>query len=383
MIDSAVGAPRSRVLLIGAGARAQNNYLPALKVLESEFELVGIHSRTAEKLRQVAEVWNVPAIERLAEVDFRKVDIVAITVPTSQNANVLSQLLEYAHHLSLLVDTPIARTTAERMSTCRLLDQFKYVAVSEDFMNMPQFDLLRRFVESGLIGKPAHLIQNGTGYLYHGLALIRSFVGFAPVADFWQKNLNAYSPIVNYSFQNGFQSTVIGPYRRLVSNAVSLEGTDGLVSEFMIDKRYHRPFYHLATRRRGKVISGYTIEGNGASFSIELPEIDMMMSMNFKDKSDLNLIRGWGLANIFKSFRQTNLNNAYGHRNAYYDHFVSKNAGRGRTPLDQFGTILPSQEYRPVADGRTATDSLTDQVPGGAAKKLPAESADVRSTPAG
>jgi hypothetical protein len=63
-------AQRLRVLLVGAGRRIQNNYLPALSCLTDCFEISGIHARTYEKLAPVAERWGVPAVASLEEFDF-------------------------------------------------------------------------------------------------------------------------------------------------------------------------------------------------------------------------------------------------------------------------------------------------------------------------
>ncbi len=109
------------------------------------------------------------------------VDIVAISVPTSQNAAVLRKLKPSASTLMILIDTPIAWNGAELAACNPLLSDFKHVAVAEDYMNFAPFSLMRRAVKAGLIGKPKALTLTNTGYLYHGLALIRSFADFKPV----------------------------------------------------------------------------------------------------------------------------------------------------------------------------------------------------------
>jgi predicted dehydrogenase len=80
---------RRRVLIVGAGFRVKNNFLPTLHCLKREFEIVGVHARTLERLRPVADLWNVPALSSLDDVDFDAVDLVVISVPPSQNAVVL------------------------------------------------------------------------------------------------------------------------------------------------------------------------------------------------------------------------------------------------------------------------------------------------------
>ena len=327
---------RLRVLLVGAGRRAQNNYLPILRYLATEFDVRGIHSRTQERLNDVAGRWDVPAVASLGAIDPQAFDVVAVSVPTAQNPNVLRQLLAHAAQLHLVIDTPIAANPREHGEIAPLLARFRSVTVTEDYMNFPPFTLLRQFAASGRIGQVRALTLNNIGFMYHGLALIRSFVGFGPVVAASRHQIGADAWVVSYEFPGEFRASVIGPYRRHTAGGLTLDGTDGTVTEFPADlEGARKPTYLLRPVLEDGLMGGYEIVGNDRREAIDLPAVRAMRAMDFSDKSDLNLLRSCGLGDVFRSIaHERNLNNAYGPANAFYDGFVSRRATAGTKPLD-------------------------------------------------
>jgi hypothetical protein len=340
---------RKRVLIVGAGRRVQNNFLPAFACLTDLFEVCGIHSRTLSRLTEVAGRWGVPAVGDLSSFDLAGVDLVAISVPTSQNDVVLRKLLPRSKNLRIIIDTPISWTPAERVRTEAVLENFPFVTVAEDYMNFPNFSLLRDVVVQGIIGRPSSLALFNIGYLYHGLALIRSFVGFAPVVRKWHRPLGSYGSVVGYEFDDGFVATVIGPYRRDSGSGLVLEGTRGLITESPSDLQFassQRSVHALVPVRSDGRLLGYRITGDGPHLSVDLPDFGAMREMDFQDKSDLNLLRGCGLITVIKSiFHDQNINGQYGYKNALYDSFVSQSADRG-DPLPDFCRALVAERPR-------------------------------------
>jgi predicted dehydrogenase len=341
------GAPRRRVLIVGAGRRVQNNFLPALRCLEERFEIRGIHSRTPQRLRSVAGRWGIEAVEDLATVDLSAIDIVAISVPTSQNAVVLRQLLAHAPNLHVVIDTPIAWSAEEKSEIEPLLDAFARVTVTEDYMNFPQFGLVREAARMGLIGRVRSLTLYNIGYLYHGLALIRSFCGFRPVRYSTRQRLGSFGAVVSYHFADEFTATVIGPYRRHTAGGLVLEGTDGIITEFPADGSPgagDRPVYQLKPVHARDGIETFGIAFPDRELVTAPPHLAAMREMDFEDKSDLNLLRGCGLIDVFLSVAGVhNINRSYGPRNAFYDSFASRRAEQGETALDPFG-LLPHED---------------------------------------
>jgi len=338
MINERVAGARLRVLLIGAGRRVQNSFLPVLRCLDSQFEIVGIHSRTQSTVQAVADCWGVPAVYDLLRFDLNRVDVVALSVPTSQNVVVLRTLLPHAKRLHVVIDTPVASSWQDLKEIQKLLPQFVGVTVTEDYMNFPSFELVREGVRQGFVGRPVALTLNNTGYLYHGLALIRSFVDFAPVVRSWRQAIGGFTTIVGFHFSGGYQACVVGPYRSHAAGGLTLEGSAGIITEFPIDLKKASvkcPVYLLRMLHTDGFLTGCAIEGEGRCLKVEPSEMVAMQSMPFGDKSELNLLRGCGLAAVFRSLTETSgLNKTYGAKNALYDSFVSGLAEQGRFPVD-------------------------------------------------
>ncbi len=328
-----------RVLMVGAGSRVLNNFLPALHCLAPDFSLVGIQTPTPTRRDPLAKQWGVPSYSSLDQVNLSGVDIVAISVPTSQNAAVLRKLKPSASTLMILIDTPIAWSGAELAACNPLLSGFKHVAVAEDYMNFAPFSLMRRAMKAGLIGTPKALTLTNTGYLYHGLALIRSFADFKPVKSGRRHLFGGTPSIVDYRV-GGLRAAVIGPYRQHTTGGVTIEGTEAIISEFEADRRFYgtrKPVHLLRPIRSEDRVVGYEIDAGSDGISIDLPYLDAMRALDFPDKSDLNLLRGGGLMDVFRSFRDSdNINRRYTARQALYDSIVSRMAVRGSLPFDPF-----------------------------------------------
>ena len=172
----------------------------------------------------VAQKWGVEPVANLDGFDLSGIDVVAVSVPTSQNAPVLSKLLPHADRLHIVIDTPIAWNVEERTAAEPLLARFGRVTVTEDYMNFPQFALVRDAARRGVLGEIGRLTLLNIGFLYHGLALIRSFCGFEPVLQSRHHAFGNYSRSVEYRFRNGFSATVVGPYRRHTTGGLGTRG---------------------------------------------------------------------------------------------------------------------------------------------------------------
>jgi hypothetical protein len=215
--------------------------------------------------------------------------------------------------------------------------------VAEDYMNFPPFALLRKALNDGLLGTLHGLTLYNTGFQYHGMALIRSFNGFRFLRRTWNRKAGTFSRIVGYSFADGYRAIVVGPYRsRYVSGIITLEGSRAIVTDFAGDSTFgfsgNRPVYTLtAQRAKDNCLTGFSLDGAGSEYSVELPEIRTMMAMDFADKSDLNLLKNSALLTILRALDEPgNINNSYGIDHMIYDVFVPKLALRGFLPFDPF-----------------------------------------------
>jgi hypothetical protein len=340
MTDAARATPRLRVLIVGAGRRVENNFLPALACLRDRFDVVGIHARTAERLLPLAERWSVRAYADLAQIDFTTIDVVAISVPTAQNAVVLNALLPHAANLQLVVDTPVVWNRGELRDICPLLRKFQRILVTEDYMNFPTFALIRRAAADGLIGQVSGVTLTNIGYLYHGLALIRSFCEFKRARSLWRRAVGNFGEVVGFNFPGKFRAIVVGPYRSHTTGGITVDGSKGLLTDFSRDASMGigRPVYTLKIDRTEQGwVRRISLDGATDAYAVDLPEIGAMAAMDFPDKSDLNLLRGCGLMKVFQALYQPeNINNAYGIDNAIYDSFMGRWAKAGKFTFDPF-----------------------------------------------
>lgn len=342
MTEAAIAGQPARVLMIGAGRRAKNNFLPVLTYLANQgaVTIAGVHARTAANLYPVAEHWKIRGYTSISEIDLSKVDMVAISVPPAQNGPVLQSLEPDASRLTVVVDTPVAFSRGELALTDRLLKKFKRVIIAEDYMNFPPFELMRKAVKGGLVGSVMGVTLTNIGYMYHGLALVRSFCGFGRARSTWKKSAGTYGAIVGYNFANGYKGIVIGPYRRESTSGITVEGTKGILSDFPGDKAFEqgagRPIYILKYDRAEEgYITRVWLDGAGPEFSMALPQLGAMYKMDIADRSDLNLLRGCGLIRVFQAINETdNINHAYGQANAFYDSFAPRLAAKGVLAID-------------------------------------------------
>jgi len=214
-------------LIIGSGNRIKTNYLPALSCVKEHFEITGVHSRTEAKRNAVAQKWGIPSIEKLEQVDFSKVDLVILSITLKNNKQVLQKLAPYSSNLILIIDTPVL--PLNDLDAVKVLNKFKKVIVTEDFMNFPQFDLMREFVKKGFLGKLQKIILEQSGYRYHGLALIRSFSNFEKIVYSQIVSSSQQDVNINYKFKNGLLGCVKEPYKRL-DGAITLVGDQGILA---------------------------------------------------------------------------------------------------------------------------------------------------------
>ncbi|MBM4231085.1 MAG: hypothetical protein FJ184_10105 [Gammaproteobacteria bacterium] len=327
--------PKLRVFIFGAGQRVRNNFLPALHFLQDYFKVVGITARTTERLIPLARRWSIEAVVDVATLDWSKIDVVILSVSVPQNAEILRRLAPFASRLRLVIDTPIANTLDELAACKPWLSHYKSVLVTEDYMNFPMFSLIRRATTDRLIGDVKSIALFNIGYDFHGLALIRSFSNFEPVVFSTSKKIGACAKVINYHLRGGLRGHVIGPYRQHTTGGIVIEGTEGVISEFPSDSRFSRTskkrFFLVKPTRENNELDGYRIENSAGEpvYSIELTTLRAMRTMNFEDKSELNLCRGHGLVDVFQSLlSHQNVNSFYGTDNAITDSFVSRISSR-------------------------------------------------------
>ena len=141
-----------RVGLVGVGAAAQVNHIPALKRTEG-VELVALVDRDPEKAGRVAQKFAVPRVH--ARLDDMladdAIDAIDICTPNFLHAPIATAALEAGKHV--LCERPLARSgdeAATMLKAAKKADRVLMCCVQHRFR--PDAQLLRKFVEKGDLG---------------------------------------------------------------------------------------------------------------------------------------------------------------------------------------------------------------------------------------
>jgi predicted dehydrogenase len=141
-----------RIGLVGVGAAAQVNHIPALRKVE-DLELVALCDRDPEKVARVAQKFQVPRsytrFEEMLSDD--EVDAIDICTPNFQHAPMAMAALEAGKHV--LCERPLARSAEEAAAMVKAAkknDRLLMCAVQHRFREDAQ--LLRKFVQNGDLG---------------------------------------------------------------------------------------------------------------------------------------------------------------------------------------------------------------------------------------
>ncbi len=151
-----------RIGLVGVGAAAQINHIPALKKLEG-VELVALCDRDSEKAQRVAQKFGIgkahARFEDLLADD--TIDAVDITTPNFLHSPMASAALEAGKHV--LCERPLARSADEAaimLKASKKAERTLMCAVQHRFRADAQ--LLRKFVDKGDLGE---IFQAKAGWL--------------------------------------------------------------------------------------------------------------------------------------------------------------------------------------------------------------------------
>ncbi|HXV43429.1 MAG TPA: Gfo/Idh/MocA family oxidoreductase [Anaerolineae bacterium] len=168
-----------RVAIIGAAARSNHLYGPILKALPQEVELVSIWGRSADSARRLGESLKVPwytDLERLIRETAPQIGIVSVAYA----ANGQVGLMAVEHGLHVLLETPIAHRLSEADAIIAAAAQRGLkIEVAEQFHRRPLEQIKLKLIEAGLFGRVYSSFNDFAGHGYHGVSVMRSYLGFA------------------------------------------------------------------------------------------------------------------------------------------------------------------------------------------------------------
>lgn len=182
-----------KIAHIGTGNRGTNTYLPLISKLSDDMELVAVCDVHEGRVTEQGEKYSVPAFTDTAEMlEKVKPDICSIVITPSNNhipGNICSE-----HRVSYCTETPI-NTDLSRADTMIEIakEHGTKLEVNENYYRRPSERIKRQMILEGIFGKVNVAHNDFRGHGYHGIGLIRSYVGFDN------------EPVKIYGFSNRFK----------------------------------------------------------------------------------------------------------------------------------------------------------------------------------
>ena len=166
-----------RIALIGTGKRMEYLYEPILRRLP-EVELIGLWSRSEESAQRMGEQLNLPWYTDLHKLIADHVPQIGI-VSVNYSANGVVGLMAVEHGLNVLLETPIAHKLSEADAIIQAADERGLkIEIAEQFHRRPLEALKLKLLGSGLFGRVHSSFNDFAGHGYHGVSVMRSYLGF-------------------------------------------------------------------------------------------------------------------------------------------------------------------------------------------------------------
>jgi len=167
-----------RVAIVGTAARSDYLYGPILKALPQEVELVSVWGRSTDSALRLGASLAVPYytdLDRLIRETGPQVGIVSVAYAANGEVG----LMAVEHGLHVLLETPIAHDlrqadaiiAAAQVRGCK-------IEVAEQFHRRPVEQLKLQLLASGLFGPVYSSFSDFAGHGYHGVSVMRSYLGF-------------------------------------------------------------------------------------------------------------------------------------------------------------------------------------------------------------
>jgi predicted dehydrogenase len=169
---------RIRFIIVGTSKRSDYLYGPLLTLLSKDVELVGVWGRSEEKAMAIGQKYNVPwftDFERLR--DEQRPEAAIVSVGYSANGEVGRRVMELGIHA--LLETPIAHDLADADA---IISESKArgvkIEVAEQYYRRPVERIKSALIREGVFGKVLTAYNDFMGHGYHGVSLVRSYIGF-------------------------------------------------------------------------------------------------------------------------------------------------------------------------------------------------------------
>ena len=167
-----------RAAIIGTATRSDYLYGPILQELPEHVSLVSIWGRSSGSARRLGESLGVAwytDMDRLVRETAPQIGIVSV----AYDANGAVGLMAVEHGLHVLLETPIAHQLSEADAIIAAAARRGLkIEVAEQFHRRPLEQIKLKLIESGLFGRVYSSFNDFAGHGYHGVSVLRSYLGF-------------------------------------------------------------------------------------------------------------------------------------------------------------------------------------------------------------
>src|SRR5919109_3194608 len=167
-----------RVAIIGTAKRSDYLYGPLIKALPEEVELVSVWGRHTDAVERLGMSPGVPAytdIDELVRETAPELGIVSV----SYHANGEVGLMAVEAGLHVLLETPIAHRLSQADAIIAAAQERGLkIEIAEQFHRRPLEQIKLKLITSGLFGRIHSAFNDFAGHGYHGVSVLRSYLGF-------------------------------------------------------------------------------------------------------------------------------------------------------------------------------------------------------------
>ena len=167
-----------RVAIIGTAKRSDYLYGPLIKALPEEVELVSVWGRHTDAVERLGMSPGVPAytgIDKLVRETAPEIGIVSV----NYHANGEVGLMAVQAGLHVLLETPIAHKLSEADAIITAAQERGLkIEIAEQFHRRPLEQIKLKLIASRLFGRVHTSFNDFAGHGYHGVSVLRSYLGF-------------------------------------------------------------------------------------------------------------------------------------------------------------------------------------------------------------
>ena len=165
------------VAIIGTGKRSFAFYGPLIKQLQG-VQLVSVWGRSRDSAQRLGESLDVASYTDLDQL-IRETSPQIGVVSVNYGANGQVGLMAVEHGLHVLLETPIAHKLSEADAIIEAARQRNLkIEIAEQFYRRPLEQIKLALIASGLFGRVHTSFNDFAGHGYHGISVMRSYLGF-------------------------------------------------------------------------------------------------------------------------------------------------------------------------------------------------------------